>query len=115
LPPALVEHLLVAEHAPERGLTDEDDRHEELRVEAESDLLAHLRGPVGREPLLPVRMVGQVRSGEPARGARSVPLRDPLGALPAERGERDDAGVEPDVTDLDDALDALAACLAADR
>ena len=41
----------------------------------------------------------------PRRGARRVALRDVLGALPAERRERDDPRVEPDVADLGDPLD----------
>ena len=48
------------------------DRHEELRVEPEPDLLAHLRHPVGREPLLPVGMVGQIGMREPASRAGRV-------------------------------------------
>ena len=59
----LVEHLLVAEHLAERRRARERDGHEELRVEPEPDLLAHLRDPVGREPLLPVGVVGQVGAG----------------------------------------------------
>ena len=55
----LVEHLLVAEHLPVRRRARQRDRHEELRVEPEPDLLAHLRDPVGREPLLPVGVVGR--------------------------------------------------------
>ena len=51
------------------------DRHEELRVEPEPDLLAHLRDPVGREPLLPVRVVGEVGRREPLGRARGVALR----------------------------------------
>ena len=71
----LVEHLLVAEHAPERRLAGEHDRHEELRVEPEPDLLAHLADPVGREPLLPVGVVGQVgaSSAPSPRRCRSPP------------------------------------------
>ena len=55
----LVEHLLVAEHLVRRT-PRQHDRHEVLGVEPEPDLLAHLRDPVGREPLLPVGMVVQV-------------------------------------------------------
>ena len=58
-------------------------------------------------------MVGQVGRGEPLRGAGRIALDDVLGALPAERRERHDAGVEPDVPDLGDPLDLLAARLAA--
>jgi hypothetical protein len=54
----LGEHLLVAEHRPERRLADQRHRHEELRVEPEADLLAHLRDEVRGEPLLPVLVVG---------------------------------------------------------
>ena len=100
----LVEHLLVAEHAPIRRAAGQRDRHEVLRVEPEPDLLAHLRHPVGREPLLPVRVVGEVGRRQPLRRACRVPLGDVLGALPAERRERDDPGVEPDVADLRDPL-----------
>ena len=78
------------------------DRHEVLRVEPESDLLAHLGDPVGREPLLPVRVVGEVGGREPLRGAGRVSLGDVFVVLPAERRERDDARVEPDVADLRD-------------
>ena len=102
--PVLVEHLLVAEHLAERRPPGQRDRHEELRVEPEPDLLAHLRDPVGREPLLPGRVVGQVGGRQPLGGAGRVPLRHVLRALPAERRERDDAGVEPDVADLLDPL-----------
>ena len=111
----LVEHLLVAEHGAERRAADERHRHEELRVEPEPDLLAHLRDPVGREPLLPVGVIGQVGAVSPARGAGRVPALDPLGVLPAERRERHDAGVEPDVADLLDAATSPPALLAADR
>ena len=114
LAPVLVEHLLVAEHLLERRAADEDDGHEELRVEPEPDLLAHLRDPVGGEPLLPVGVVGQVGGREALRRARRVALGHVLRALPPERRERDDPGVEPDVSDLGDALDLLAAGLAGD-
>src|SRR5207247_7998977 len=77
--------------------------------------LAHLRDPVGREPLLPVGVVRQIGLRQPASGARRITLRDPCRVLPPERRERDDAGVEPDVPDLLDALDGLAALLATDR
>src|SRR5205814_6597007 len=52
---------------------------------------------------------------EAFRRAGRVAARDPLGIVPAERGERHDARVEPDVADLDDALDLRAAGLAPDR
>ena len=91
------------------------DRHEELRVEPEPDLLAHLRDPVGREPLLPVRVVGQVGAGQPVERPGRVSARHPLRVLPAERRERDDARVEPRVADLGDARDLLPARLTADR
>ena len=74
-----------------------------LRVEPEPDLLAHLGDPVRRVPLLPVRVVGQVGAGQPCGGPGRVPVLDPLGVLPPERRERDDAGVEPRVADLLDA------------
>ena len=60
-------------------------------------------------------MVGQVGGGQPLRRARRVALRHVLGALPAERRERDDARVEPDVAHLLDPSRRLAADLAADR
>ena len=75
----LVEELLVGEHAPVRRAADERHRHEELRVEPEPDLLAHLRDPVGREPLLPVRVVGQVGAGQPLGRAGRVAARHVLG------------------------------------
>ena len=111
----LVEHLLVAEHLPERRPARERDRHEELRVEPEADLLAHLRDPVGREPLLPVGVIGEVGGRQPLRRAGRVALLDVLRALPAERRERHDPGVEPHVADLGDPLDRLVARSAADR
>ncbi len=74
----LVEHLLVAEHPPERRAADEHDRHEELRVEPEPDLLAHLRDPVGREPLLPVGVVGEVGGRQPGCCAGRVAAGLPL-------------------------------------
>ncbi len=108
----LVEHLLVAQDLLERCPPGQRDRHQELRVEPEPDLLAHLRHPVGREPLLPRRVIGEVGRRQAPSGARCVPLGEVLRVLPAERRERDDAGVEPDVTDLLHPLDGLAACLA---
>ena len=111
----LVEHLLVAEDSPIRRLPGQSDRHEVLRVEPQPDLLAHLRDPVGGEPLLPVGVVGEVGGRQPLRRARGVALGYPFGVLPAERRERDDAGVEPDVADLRDAPHGLVTRLAADR
>ena len=111
----LVEHLLVAQCALERSLADEHDRHEELRVEPKPDLLAHLADPIGGEPLLPISVVWEVCVCEPAGRAGRVTLGDPGRVLPPERGERNDACVEPDVPDLEDALNGLAARFAADR
>jgi hypothetical protein len=105
----LVEHLLVAEGALKRSLADEHDRHEELRIEPEPDLLAHLTDPIRGEPLLPVGVVWQVCMGEPVCRAGRVTLWDPGRILPPERGEGDDACVEPDIPDLGDALYRLAA------
>ena len=51
----------------------------QLRVEPEPDLLAHLRDPVGREPLLPGRVVGQVGGRQALRRTGRVPLGDVLG------------------------------------
>ena len=62
---------------------DERDRHEQLGVEPESDLLAHLRDPVGREPRLPVRMVGEVGLREPRCGSGCVSLRRPIPGSPS--------------------------------
>ena len=53
----------------------EHDGHEELRVEPEPDLLAHLRDPVRREPLLPVGVIGQVGAVSP----RAAPVALPSG------------------------------------
>ena len=110
----LVEHLLVREDAPVRRPAGERHRHEALRVEPQPDLLAHLRHPVGREPLLPVRVVGEIRAGERRGGAGRVAVRDPFGVVPAERREVDDARVEPGVADLGDALELGVARRAAD-
>ena len=115
LAPVLVEHLLVAEHLAERGPARERDRHEELRVEPEADLLAHLRDPVRREPFLPVAVIREVGAGEPLRRSSRIAARHVLGALPAERGEGDDPGVEPHVAHLGDPAHLLAARLAPDR
>ena len=73
----LVEHLLVAEHLAERRPPGQRDRHEELRVEPEADLLAHLRDPVGGEPLLPVARgrAGRRASARWRRRSRSPPGR----------------------------------------
>jgi hypothetical protein len=59
-------------------------------------------------------VVGEVGAGQPPRRAGRVPLGHVLGALPAERRERDDARIEPDVADLGDPLDLLPARLATD-
>src|SRR5439155_26673834 len=75
------------------------------------DLLPHLRYPVGREPLLPVRVVGQVGGGESGGCTRGISLRGPLGVLPTQGGEGHDAGIEPHVADLGNALDFAAAGL----
>ncbi len=80
---ALVEHLLVAEHGAKRRSADERDRHEELRVEPEANLLAHLRDPVGGEPRLPVGVVGEVGAGKPDRGAGRVSVLDPRRGSPS--------------------------------
>src|SRR5205085_9990546 len=58
---------------------------------------------------------GEIGAGEPAGCTGRVPLRDVLGVHPAGRRERDDARIEPDVADLGDALDPLAAARAGDR
>ncbi len=115
LAPVLVEQLLVGEHGPVGRLPDERHRHERDRVEPEPDLLAHLRDPVRGEPLLPVRVVGQVRAGQTLGRARRVAVLDPLGVVPAEGRERDDARVEPGVADLRDPAHVLAAGGARDR
>ena len=60
-------------------------------------------------------MVGQIGARQAPRGAGRVAGLDVLRALPAERREGDDPGVEPDVADLRDAAHALVAGLAADR
>ncbi len=59
-------------------------------------------------------MVGQVGTRQPLGRAGRVALGDPVGVLPAECRERDDPRVEPDVADLEDPLDRLAARLTAD-
>ena len=99
-PAVLVVELLVAEHALVGSAPDERHRHEQLGVEPEADLLAHLRDPVGREPLLPVGVVGQVGLRQPhARAGREALGLVGVAAV-AERRERDDAGVEPAVAHL---------------
>ena len=60
-------------------------------------------------------MIGQIRGRQALGGAGRIPRLDELGALPAERREGDDPGVEPDVADLRHAPHLLAAGLAADR
>src|SRR4030095_16099648 len=47
-PPVLVEHLLVAEDGPERRLVHQADRHEELRIEPQPNMLAHFGHTWGR-------------------------------------------------------------------
>src|SRR5207247_4912396 len=84
------------------------------RVEPEPNLGAALANPVGREPLLPAGVVGQVGPGQPGGRARRVAVLDPGPVLPAERREVDDAGVEPRVADLGDPLHLAGALLAAD-
>ncbi len=111
----LVEHLLVGEDALVRRAADQRDRHEELRIEPEANLLAHLGDPVGGEPLLPVRVIWQIGFRQAVGGAGRVTLGHPFRVLPAERRERDDARVEPDVADLQDPGDRLAARGATDR
>ena len=82
----------------------------------ERDLLAHLGDQVGGEPLLPVRVVGQVGARDANRRARRVAVLDPLRVLPAERREGHDAGVEPRVADLRDPAQVIGvAAVAADR
>ncbi len=111
----LVEQLLVGEDALVRGATDERHRHERHGVEPEPDLLAHLGNPACREPLLPVRVIGQVGNGEPLRRTGPVAADDVLGALPAERRQRNDPCVEPGVAYLRDPVHLLGAGLAPDH
>src|SRR5262249_42979415 len=59
-------------------------------------------------------VVRQVCLRQPLRRTRRVSLRNPFRVLPAERRERDDARVEPDVADIRDASDLFPARLAAD-
>src|SRR5207247_1025799 len=59
--------------------------------------------------------VREIRAGEPGRGAVRIPAGLPLRTLPAERGERDDARVEPRVAHLWNPTDLLAAARAGDR
>src|SRR4051794_23786811 len=70
---------------------------------------------MGGEPLLPVGVIRKVRAREALGRAGCIALRNPLGVLPAERRERDDACVQPDVADLGHASYLLAARLATDR
>ena len=94
LAPGLVEKLLVRQHAAVRRAADERHGHEGDRVEPQPDLLAHLRHPVGGEPLLPVRVVGQVGRRQALRGARRrtrpglLPSRCPSRASRAARCPR---------------------------
>ena len=81
----------------------ERDRHEELRVEPEPDLLARLRDPVGREPRLPVRVVGQVGAGEALGRAVRVAARPPLRRSASRASRTGRSRVEPGVADLGDA------------
>ncbi len=111
----LVEQLLVGEDAAVRRAAGQRHGHERLRVEPEPDLLAHLGDPVGREPRLPVRVVGEIGPREPCRGSGGVAARDPLRALPPERREGNDPGVEPGVPDLGNAPDLAVALLAPHR
>src|SRR3954463_2798428 len=111
----LVAHVLMAEHLLVRRPAVEHDGHEEERVEPEPDLLAHLRHPMGGEPLLPVGVIRKVRAREALGRAGCIALRNPLWVLPAERREGDDACVQPDVADLGHASYLLAARLATDR
>ena len=99
---------LREQHGAIRRAADQDHAHEQLRVEPEPDLLAHLGDPVGGEPALPIGLVGQVRHREPLPRALGVAALLEGVAPPAERGERHDARVEPAVADLGDALGDLA-------
>ena len=103
----LVEHLFVSEYGPERRFVYQADRHEELRIEPETDLLTHLGDPVGREPSLPIGVIGKIGAGQSLGGAISIATVNPLRILPAERRERHDPGVEPDVADLGNPLYAF--------
>ena len=60
-------------------------------------------------------MVGQVSPRKAARGAGRIASLDPDGIPPAERRERHDSSIEPDVADLRDAADSLATRLAANH
>ena len=111
LPPGLVEQLLVGQHPAIRERPEQRHRHERDRVEPEPDLLAHLRDPVGREPLLPVGVVRKISAGQAFGGPGRVSAGDPLRVLPAEGRERDDARVEPGIADLGDPLHVLPAGL----
>src|ERR671934_257703 len=115
LPAFDVEQLLVGEHLAVWGLSGERNRHEHQRVEPEPDLLAHLRDPVRRKPVLPVGVVGQIGAGQVTGGAGGVAALDPRVVLPAKRREGDDSCVEPDVSNLGHPLDRLAARLTANE
>ena len=88
LAPVGVEQLLVGEHLPVGRTAGQHHRHEEQRVEPQPDLLAHLGHPVGREPPLPVLVVGQVGSGEAGGRAGRVAGLDERRVLPAQGRER---------------------------
>ena len=74
----LVADALVREHPLVRRAPDQRHRHERHRVEPQADLLAALRDPLGRKPLLPVPVVRQIGARQAAGGARRVPARDGL-------------------------------------
>ena len=110
----LVVDLLVAEHPPVRRLADQDNAHEQHRVEPQADLLAHLGHPVGREPDLPVGVCGQVGDRDALGRAGGVAALHELGVVPAEGRERHDARVQPAVADVQQSLSLLAAFGAGD-
>jgi hypothetical protein len=58
-------------------------------------------------------VIRQISTRQPTRGTRGVAARLPLLVPPAERRKGNDAGVEPGVADLRDALDVAPALLAA--
>ena len=74
----------------------------------------HVNNPPQGAPEVTAQQ-GQVGCRQPARSAGRVALRHELVVPPAERRERDDAGIEPHVPDLRDPTHLLAAGLAADR
>ena len=86
----LVVELLVGEHRAGTARAVQHDAHEELRVEPEPDLLAHLRDPVGREPAAPSTRgrAGRRRSGRRRRRPRSRPRRALVAASRASRTGR---------------------------